>query len=181
MKGKIILFISSLALLVSLSFFAYAALKEETITDELVYEVGNYKVTITGGFREGYVIPGVNLVETPFVVTNDGNVDVELRIKISFELNNQPFNDFALAPSDTVNTSANDFNSNNEFTLNGDYYYLNNELQEGQTINILTILVLDGYKVQSQESGQNFRSLITVHAKQKDHVEWTDLGSKFIS
>lgn len=185
MKSRILMLLGSLALIVSLSFLAYAHLKAENEIDDLIYEVGNFKVKLEGSIVDTYLIPGVNLVETPFILTNEGNIPIDLRVKITYKLNGIPFNDFAVAPSDLEddpNLIANDFNINNNFTVDPnliDYYLLDSSLAAGQTVNLLSILILDGYKVQSAQSGQNFEVIVTIHAKQVEHVTWTDLGTKF--
>lgn len=177
MKAKIIILISTIALIISLSFFAYALLTVEKATPELEYKVGELKINVGGEFvdelDDGLLVPGVNLIKNPFVITNAGTINVHLRIKLTITLDNAVFNDFE--------ANGFDFNSDETFTLLDGFYYLNNEFTPTEVINLISVMILDGFKVQSGNSHEKFKVSLEIHAKQTNHVEWEDLGVKFIN
>lgn len=175
MKTKIALIIGTLALIISLSFLVYALLETTEQTPNLDYNVGEFKVSVSGEFREGLIIPGVNLVKEEFKIKNESTINIDIRVKIEITLNGSIFNDF----KDINGSNGFDFRLN-ELSSDG-FYYLDNIAPSNSSITLFTKMILDGYKVQSAVSNKEFKVELIIHAKQEKHATWEDLGSKFIN
>lgn len=181
-KGRITLLISSIAILIFGVFLVYALLiDKKEIINPIRYEMGVLDFEVSGGLMYNDIYPGVNLVTEDYVITNNSTVNVNLRIILKFYLddlvNEVDINDYA---------EVFDFNSEtpNLFSLSGEYYYyINNDgiLLPGQNIILFTNLILDGYKVTNPFQGTDFKIKLVIQAKQTDHVEWIDLGDKFLN
>lgn len=186
MKKKIILlsvlFLGIVALSVSM---IRAWLTDTNTTGPVNMTVGNVKFTFTGAListeENEWIIPGQNIVDTAFQITNASNIGTELRLKLDITYD-----------TDTDATSLMVFNlDTNKWVLDGDYYYFRDAMivdstsQSGkyiipsgtQVIPILSNISLDGSKVDNAFSGKTFTITITFEAKQSDYVTWEELGS----
>ena len=181
-KGRITLLILSIVMLMFGILLVYALLiDKKEIIDPIRYQMGELDFDVSGGLMYNDIYPGVNLVTEDYVITNNSTVNVNLRIIMKFYLddlvNEVDINDY---------TEVFDFNTETPilFDLSDDYYlYIKNDgiLLPGQNITLFTTLILDGYQVTNPFQGTDFKIKLVIQAKQADHVEWTDLGDKFIN
>lgn len=173
MKTKIAFIIATLALIISMSFFVYALLTVTEETPDLNYQVGEFKIGVTGEFHQGLIVPGVNIVKTPFIITNNSTIDIEIRVKLTIKLHDEDFSSF----EDINGNPGFDLSLSNLNEVDG-FYYINNPQSE---ITLFTKMILDGKEVQSAKSGQNFKVSLIIHAKQEKHAGWVELGNKLIN
>lgn len=170
-----------LVLTVVLGISIYAALTDTKEKGPIIFEFGDLSFTVDGEIDENYIFPGKNIVKQTYKITNNSNINTELRIKVSFYIKEQWYevNDFE------DYTEEFDFDEDNNFILNSDgFYYYNNGTDgtlapEVTSLTLFTILMLDGFVVKNQVESKDFKIKITLHAKQKDNVDWTTLGDVF--
>lgn len=82
-KRKVIyLVLSSLLLLTASIAVVFAWLRDLEYTNTITLKSGKVEYQMVGSLASGLVVPGQELIETPYQLTNKSTVDSQLRIKI---------------------------------------------------------------------------------------------------
>lgn len=172
MKIKKILVILTLLASVLVSMFsAYALLIDLEEKKPINFEMGYLDFSLSGKLKQGLIYPGVNLVEEPYIITNNSTIDTEIRIYLVILVDELEF------------TGYESFSINTSFTKNSEtnYYYYNEVLKKDvKTINFIDEIVLDGKIVNKDYSGKIYSFKMRLEAKQKEHATWTVIGEKII-
>lgn len=183
-KGKKIILLSGLLLiLVSLTIsFMAAWLTDTKETEETTFTVGKVEFTWSGEMINSPVVPGQNLVNTSYTLTNSSNVKSELRVKITIT-------------SSLLETDATDYvilTLGNGWIKDNDYWYYQGsdteEIIEDDvtkykiaptltSIEVVKSIILDGTKVGNTFSETTFNVQLMFEAKQSDYVTWEQLGT----
>lgn len=174
-KTKTILIITSIIITLSLISLVFALLLDTVKKEEIIYELGNIKLVVNGSLKENYLYPGENIVSEPFIITNQSTVNIELRIKLIFYLN-----DVETDISSLVEEDGFDFDET-LFVFEDGYYYHQMITPDDEEITIFTNLTFDGYIVKNEYNDQVLKIKLVVQAKQDRNVEWHNLGEKFIN
>ncbi|NLB85333.1 MAG: hypothetical protein GX794_04370 [Acholeplasmataceae bacterium] len=176
-KTQIIFIITSILITLSALTLVFALLLHKIEKEEIIYELGNIKLVVTGSLKENYLYPGGNMVETDYLITNQSTIDLDLRIKLIFYLDEVEIDITSLIEEDGF-----DFDETS-FLLNADgyYYYHETLTPDDEEITLFTNLTFDGYIVKNEYNDQVLKIKLVVQAKQNRHVDWTDLGDKFIN
>lgn len=187
-KQATILIMSTIMLLMTI-IFVYALFIDIKNTPKITYKSGKVVYTLEGSTVEGLIVPGQNLISTPYKLTNNSTVDSQLRIKLIITLDGEE-----LAYTD--NRIDTDVLLEPTFTLVGDYYYYGGEdgklLSTNTTpIPIISQLILDGNFVKNNYGNNNpdnedysnkiINIMFVFQAKQADHVTWQTLGEENIN
>lgn len=183
-KGnKIILLGGLLLILVGLTIsFMVAWLTDTKETEETTFTVGKVELTWSGEMINSPVVPGQNLVNTSYTLTNSSNVKTELRVKITIT-------------SSLLETDATDYvilTLGEGWVKNNDYWYYQGldteEIIEDEvtkykiaptitSIEVVKSIILDGTKVGNTFSETTFNVQLMFEAKQSDYVTWEQLGT----
>lgn len=168
----------SLLMLVITGIFVYALLTDKDTKGSIKYQIGDLEYVVEGDILDNYIYPGINLVTESYTLTNNSTIATELRIKLRFYLGDTWYNleDFLIF----IEEDGFDFNNEN-WTASGGYLYFNETLTGEENITLFTKLILDGHVVKNQFESKDFKIELTIHAKQKDNVDWESLGSKLIN
>lgn len=167
-------------LLITLVIFTggiFAWLTDTKATSPTNFTVGDVSYNWTAGaFKTTNVVPGENVVVTPFNLTNTSNVNSELRIKIEIK-----------DASDVDATSLVVYTLGTGWVLDNldGYYYYRVGTPVGTTypiipttnIDVLSGLSLNGALVGNDYVGEVFTVSIVFQAKQAEYVVWADLGT----
>lgn len=175
---KLLLSISLLVLIVA-GTFVYAALKDSARKGPIKYQIGKLEYVVNGNIMDNYLYPGKNLVTESYTLKNNSNIETEIKIKLRFYLKDiwyeaEEFKAF-------TETEGFDFSGENWSLEDDGYLYYSKALVEGETITLFTKLIFDGNVVKNDFEASDFKIELILHAKQKDHVSWEDLGSKLIN
>lgn len=144
---------------------------------------GELKYIPAGAFipDASILVPGEELVDTAFEVTNSSTIDSQLRIQIIYT---KVINDNNVISSsnqiyhndidDHINVTM-----NGSFVLSGDYFYYGGDtsvipLGSG-LISLVTSLYYDGEFTGIDYSSETVHVTLIVQAKQADNVTWTQL------
>lgn len=153
------------------------ALLIDTVESEsITLTSGKISYTVGGNLKSGLVVPGENLIDSPIALINNSTVSHTLRISIEIRLDE---NIIDLNGSDGYII---DEDLTDSFVLESDGYYhyqeMDYEISSSVTsINVLTNIVLNGYQVQNNFSGKQFKIFIKLYVRQYDNISWDDLGS----
>lgn len=184
MRKKIIILLGTLLLVVAggLGLAIRAWLTDENEIEGSVITVGKVKFSFEGNIiSSGYVVPGQNLVTTPFVLTNQSNVGTELRVKIDAT--------YGSSNTNAISYILLGFGESNGWELKADGYYYykgssstltsgkNIILAGSQSIQFINNIKLDGSKVGNAFSNEIFKFTFTFQAKQSDYVTWAEMES----
>jgi len=144
--------------------------------------VGKVELTWSGEMINSPVVPGQNLVNTSYTLTNSSNVKTELRVKITIT-------------SSLLETDATDYvilTLGEGWVKNNDYWYYQGldteEIIEDEvtkykiaptitSIEVVKSIILDGTKVGNTFSETTFNVQLMFEAKQSDYVTWEQLGT----
>lgn len=175
---RIILTAIMLVFITILGFSIYAALTDTKEKGPVEFEMGNLSYSVTGNIEANYLYPGKNIVTTSYKITNSSTIDTEIRISLRFYFGGSYITPVELA--DYVEEEGFDFNLT-DFTLTDGFYYYDGIVTPDITeITLFTKIIFDGWIVRNEYESTDFKVELTFHAKQKDNVSWTSLGSKFI-
>lgn len=206
MKNKKIIYLSlGLLLIVATLVVSISAwLTDTKTTNSTTFTVGQVKYTITGGFiaTDDPVVPGDQLLTTgSFTFTNQSTVDSELRVQIGLKLTSTEHTDIDVANatptllSTYFTTGAHGAGFVNPTgwvyldTTSGGYelgywYYETggSRVLAPNTISFpeysfISSLMFDGLKVGNSFATDKFEIILTIQAKQADHVLWSDLAT----
>ncbi|MBM7453631.1 hypothetical protein JN09_000963 [Acholeplasma morum] len=177
---SIIAFLSTLVLLVVV-IQAYFSDKKQT--SDINMTIGEIEYNLSGSFLTGYIMPGVNLIDTPITLDNISTIDTELRVSVK------------VASAVFGTESLEDMIGSDFYTLgegwrydetDEKYYYegLESTLEEGayiispdsEIITLLSYLELDGYKFSNNHALTPLSFTFSFEAKQGHFVDWETLG-----
>lgn len=153
-----------------------AWLTDTQTTPAQTFTVGEVSYTWTSGsFALSPVVPGQNIIATPYNLINTSNVDSELRMDITITYG---------AAMDATNLVIYTLDNNWELEGDGFFYYRAGTEVDGKypiapftNIDVITGLSLDGSLVGNDFSNVEFTVTMTFYAKQSDFVTWAQLGS----
>lgn len=180
MKRIFSILIASVLLIITvvMSFKIYSLLIDEKEKDNPVtLTAGAITYELRGSLIDEPLYPGINIVdsENPFKLKSNSTIVTEIRIKISFYLND------ILLDTNNYLENSDSYLANNWVYNSGDgfYYYQNSEgfisVSPNTEILVINTIILDGHYVKNHHSNEAFKVKITVEAKQKDHVNWSEL------
>ncbi len=169
--------ISVFLIIITILIFTISALLIATDkTESITITSGKVSYTISGKIKEGLIVPGENIIDEPIAIINNSTVKHTLKLSVEMKLAGETI---MIDRSDGYIIEENltfDFVVDN----NNHYHYqeIDFVIDESITIiNVITNLVLDGYKVQNGYSGELFTISIKLYVRQADNVSWEDLGS----
>lgn len=175
---KLLLTLSILLALIAISITVYALLQDSTSKGELEYKLGNLSYIVNGDVEEDYLYPGKNIVTETYEIVNQSNIETEIRIKFSFYLKDTYYDEAEFLSF----IEENGFNLDLSNWIEDDgFYYYDGILNNNQKVTLFDVLIFDGKVIKNNYKMSDFKIKLTLHAKQKEHVEWEDLGSKFIN
>ena len=153
-----------------------AWLTDTKTTPTQTFTVGDVTYDWTAGaFVTGPVVPGQNVIATPYNLTKTSNVDSELRLEITITYG---------ASIDATSLVVYTLDSNWDLETDDYYYYRavaevagKYPIAPSTNVNVITGLSLDGGLVGNDFSGVEFTVTITFYAKQSNYVTWAQLGS----
>lgn len=191
MKNKKIIFLSlGLLLIVTTLVISIAAWLTDTdqAGNDTTFTVGKVEYTFTGAFIDDSdpIVPGAELVDTSFGLTNSSTVSSEIRVTIKVE--SQKFGEVEYTEEDPVDIFPIDdlddlFDANWNYNA-GYWYYENGSLNPNSVLppnthptTLLTSLKLDGSYIGNSYQNALIKITFTFQAKQADYVTWEDLGS----
>jgi hypothetical protein len=184
------LFLIVLAALVLITTYTISAwLTDTKTTGKTTFTIGQVVYTWSGSLKEfdenEHIVPGQELVDEPFALTNASTVSSELRFKFTSTINADP------VITDAREYLLTAFDEDWYYNTSDDYYYYRGDISpvtedevekykipaNDQELSVLTSLKLDGSKV-----GNDFRLLnltieMVFEAKQSDYVTWQQLGT----
>jgi hypothetical protein len=168
----------------ALGAVTYALIFDQQETESVILTGGEVSYVFTGGLTDiTPVVPGQELVDNAFSLSNQSTITTELRILASAQSS-------LLGPMgfDLIMTTV----FADGWVLEGDgYRYYRGVLADGltepgkylipptpgMTIDVLSSLVLDGTVVRNNQSGQTITLSFTFEAKQAGFVTWAELGT----
>ena len=183
-RGLIIIFSLLLLGIITLSVTMIRAwLTDTETTPDVSFTVGDVEFLLQGSFIDDseVIVPGQDLVDTTFTLSNNSNVDTELRFSIGIKYDNN---------IDGLDLAIIDIDAS-KWVLEGGYYYYREAGVVDATsevgkyiigkdttgIEVLSSIVLDGSKVDNSFTGKIFEIVITFEAKQSQYVTWDILGA----
>ncbi len=177
--------------ILTLLFLAIAALTANLIVAWLTdtattgptdFTLGDVSFEWSGAVSTNYVVPGENVVTTPYKLTNTSTIRTELRFKI--EITSEYLGGDG---SDYVNLTI----GTGWVLSDGYYYYRGSDTVEDNgkyliptTVTLITVITgieLDGSKVGNDFSGSSFTITLVFEAKQGDFVDWATLDQDEIN
>lgn len=157
-----------------------AWLFDEKQTSHSIFTLGEVSYSLTGELVDNLlIVPGLELIETPYVLTNNSTISTEIRV-------------YLLVHSQLLNGNVNnyleiDMDAGWQQDLDGYWYYRGNDtvnedgkhkvLPSTSTINFLNSLKLDGYQVKNPFAHDIITITIVFQMKQANFVTWQTLGS----
>lgn len=180
MKKNLGVIIAFIAIILTTLVVVYAWLVDIKKTPKIIFKSGKVVYALEGSAVTGLVVPGQNLIDNPYTLTNQSTIDSQLRFKLVITLNNEVINqaDDRVAVTLLLGT---DFILNTEDNY---YYYQDVTGVVSKTlttpITILTSIVLDGAYVKNAYADKQVSITFVFEAKQADHVSWETLGSESI-
>lgn len=166
LKFKIMMFITTLILIIASSVFVYALLSEQKEIDEITFNLGKIDITLNGSLMEGPIYPGINIVEEEYLLTNNSSIEIDLRVTIEILVDGRNIAEDEYLEEELINL-------NGEVTSNT--YTISNILPSTTNISIINSITLNGYKVKSDYSGKKVEIKISFAVKQTKHVEWDEI------
>lgn len=176
---KIWLLIIGLAVTLGVITGVIAAwLTDTDTTPSQTFTVGEVTYEWTAGtFVSGPVVPGQNVIDDPYHLTNTSNVASELRLQITIT--------YPVGGTPTDATSLVTYTLDSNWVLDTGYYYYRAGTADAEgkypiaaatSVNGITGLALNGALVGNDFVGVVFTVTMTFQAKQNDYVAWSDLG-----
>lgn len=175
LRGRITLIIITILIIISSSVVTYALLIDRKEKDSIKFELGYLNYELIGNISNEHIYPGKNIVTSPYKIINNSTIETNIRIAITFYINNEEINinDYVITNGFNIDQTV--------WTLNNDFYVYNQPISElTKEVFLFDQIILDGYKVQSNLSLKDFKIKINFQAKQKNHVTWEELGEEFL-
>ncbi|MDY0211167.1 MAG: hypothetical protein RBQ91_07185 [Acholeplasma sp.] len=178
---SILMFVLTLTLFV-VTVMAYFTDRKQT--GEVNMTLGEINYQLSGSFYSGYLMPGVDLIENDFVLTNLSTIDTELRVSIT--VISPVFG--TLSMDEMLGSSYYQIGGGFIFDETDDYYYYRGEEAtlendnyvippSSSSVILLSYLELDGYKFSNNHANMPLNFTITFEAKQGHFVDWETLGT----
>ncbi|HHU55147.1 MAG TPA: hypothetical protein GXZ48_00455 [Acholeplasmataceae bacterium] len=175
MKKKVICGILIVLLVFALSLTAKtikAWLYDTKNTEQVSFTLGKVQYTLEGSLSDDFVVPGENIVSSPYKLSNLSTITTQLRIKVIIISDSQDGSNLV----ESISLSENWALEND-----GYYYYQDDEnsiiFPDNNSIVVLESLVLDGNVVNNNYSGKSVGLKLVFEAKQADYVTWEELGN----
>lgn len=152
-----------------------AWLQDIQVTNEMSFSVGEVSYTLTGEMIDTPVVPGQNLIMSPYQLNNYSTINSELRVKLTL----------TATGTDVSNLFSEILLTNNWIYNNEDdyyYYYVgprdSTKVTTDQVnITVLEKLVLDGEVVNNSYANTKVTIGLCFEAKQFEYVTWEELGN----
>jgi hypothetical protein len=151
--------------------------------------VGDITYSMTGAFiaNNTLIVPGQELIQTPFVLDNNSSIRSQIRMKITYL--GYVWNGFEVVPEEQVYVSSEDdflfATVGPGFVVTGDYWYFTddpliagpNYFLEPETgvFTLLSSVYLNGATTNIDFADEVIWIRITVEVKQADNVTWSEL------
>lgn len=184
MNKRLLLLLLSMTLTLTLlatTIYAYYFDQKETGSVDLT--LGEVSFVWSGGLVTDFVMPGQELIATPFTLINQSTVETELRF--SATASTSLLGNVALEDIFTVYL----FDSDWVLETDGYYYYRGTNTdsisEPGKykiptnvlNIPVLTSLQIDGYAIRNEHVGATVSITLTFQAKQGPFIDWATLGA----
>ncbi|HEY8395364.1 MAG TPA: hypothetical protein VIK96_01145 [Bacilli bacterium] len=179
-KGRVVILIVLLFAMIAVTSTLIAAwLTDKKSTSSTTFTVGDVEFTWNGAMipTTNPIVPGQNLIQTPFYLANTSTVTSQLRVQIlaTYKLEGSSesvdaiplFKDLSLMTGWTLSED-------------GKWYHDADIATTDTTIDVIDTLVLDGSKVGNTFSKASFTVQFVFEAKQKEYVTWEELGTAVI-
>ncbi len=156
--------------------------------------VGSLQYTLSGSFiaEDSVIVPGENLVATPFEITNESPITSQMRIKITYtrvtEVGGTPTPENGYVyKNDTDDHLSVTFSSTFTFTdgdatpdeFDDDYWYYGDSSTvigiDSGLISVISDIHYDGAKTSVDYNGQDIVITVSIEVKQADAVTWSEL------
>lgn len=183
MKRNILgIILSFLAISATLIVVVFALFIDTEKTPKITLKSGKVVYSLKGSTGSGYVVPGQNLIDEAFTLTNESTIDSQLRFKILIVLNNETLE---LTDERIINDIEASIGSDFELISTDGYYYfggIEGVVSKTKTtpITIVSEVILDGAFVKNEYADKNVKISFVFEAKQADHVTWEVLGTEDI-
>ncbi len=148
--------------------------------------VGDLDYTLSGSFitDETIIVPGTELIDTPFAVDNDSSIASRLRMQITYT--SYSYVGEVLTPSTLVYRGGADealavvFASGFVCPEGEDYWYMTDVSYafpaDSGPQDLVLSLYFDGEYTSIDFQGQDVSVQLTIQVSQADHVSWTTLA-----
>ncbi len=180
MKKRNLLMLFGLVIVLGFSLIGgiYALLKDKKTQGPVTFSFGELKFSFNGELKQSYLYPGENLVVDEFVLNNESSIDVEIRIVLSFYIDDVliDINDIA----EVFDLSLQEWLAGTDLDYGSYYQYYKTITPTDEVITLFTDLTLDGMVVKNNYSNKKLKIKLAVYAKQKEHATWEALGQNFI-
>lgn len=184
MNKRLLLLTLSMILTLTLlgtTIYAYYFDRKETGSVDLT--LGEVSFVWSGSLVTDFVMPGQELVATPFALTNQSTVETELRFSATAST--------SLLGTVDLEDIFTVYDFSTDWILETDGYYYYRGLDTDSTskpgkykiptnvlnITVLTSLQLDGYVIRNEHVGATVSITLTFQAKQGPFIDWATLGS----
>ncbi|MCF7932635.1 MAG: hypothetical protein K9K93_05660 [Acholeplasmataceae bacterium] len=176
-----------LILVLALGAVTYALIFDQQTTEPVILTAGSVEFEWLGIMTSDTpVVPGQELIETTFALSNLSTIATELRIMLSVSSS-------LLGPIVFDDIFETTFGTGWVLETDGYLYYrgvIADQISEpgkyliptgSPALDVLSSLVLDGTVVRNNQSGETITITFTFEAKQGGYVEWVGLGSSSLS
>jgi len=183
MKRSVLgIILSFLAILATLVVVVFALFIDTKNTPKITFKSGKVVYSLQGSTVSGYVVPGQNLIDQAFTLTNESTIDSQLRFKILIILNDETLE---LTDERIINDIETNIGSEFELISADGYYYFGGiegvvRKTNNTPITIVSELILDGAFVKNEYADKVVKISFVFEAKQADHVTWEVLGTEDI-
>jgi hypothetical protein len=151
--------------------------------------VGDITYSLTGAFiaDDTLIVPGQELIQTPFVLNNNSSVESQIRMKITYL--GYVWNGVEVVAEEQVYVSSEDdflfVTVGSGFVVTGDYWYYTDDplvlgpdyILDPETgiFTLLSSVYLNGATTNIDFADKDVWIRITVEVKQADNVTWSEL------
>lgn len=183
--------LSAMLMLISLGLIGYtmAWFAKSVVVPKGEISSGDITYSLTGAFiaDDTLIVPGQELIQTPFVLDNNSSVRSQIRMKITYL--GYIWNGVEVVPEEQIYVSSEDdflfATVGAGFEVTGDYWYFtDNPLIEGPDyvldadtgiFTLLSSVYLNGATTNIDFADEVIWIRITVEVKQADNVTWSEL------
>ena len=149
--------------------------------------VGDLDYTLSGSFitDETIIVPGTELIDTPFAVDNDSSIPSMLRMQVTYTT--YAYVGEVLTPSITIYRGGSTealyvgFASGFVCPEGEDYWYMTDLTHvfsaDSGSQDLVLSLYYDGENTTIDFQGQDVTVKLTIQVSQSDHVNWTTLAN----
>lgn len=190
---SLISIIALFILAITLATSSYAWLISLRRSSSIVFVSGEVRYDLVGNLCEqDYIVPEKPLINDPYILTNHSSVDSEIRFQLFYQfvtdtnspIDNEKWNGFDDTNNQQIKASIGD----DWVYFKGCWYYggiIDGDSISGSVIKgseSTSITVLESLSVNGDNYGnmgnRNIKLIIKIafQAKQKDYVEWNELG-----